>query len=135
MGILMHPEPGTILICDFIGLSEPEMVKRRPVVVISPRLRRRDNLCTVVPLSTTEPRPIEAYHFKLHTTPVLPKPFDSPFHWVKGDMLYTFSFKRFFLPHNGKNATGKRQYVICIVDPTDLIKIRQCVLTGLGIFT
>jgi uncharacterized protein YifN (PemK superfamily) len=56
MPLTYHPETGTILICDYNlggGFIEPEMVKRRPVVVISPRFRHRDWLCTVVPLSTT----------------------------------------------------------------------------------
>jgi uncharacterized protein YifN (PemK superfamily) len=40
-----HPEPGTILICDYsTGFKKPEMVKKRPVVTISPRLKRRDGL-------------------------------------------------------------------------------------------
>jgi hypothetical protein len=43
-----HPEPGTILIRDYTtGFREPEMVKRRPIVTISPRLKRRDGLITV----------------------------------------------------------------------------------------
>ena len=49
-----HPEPGTILICDYsTGFRLPEMVKKRPVVTISPRLKRRDGLITVVPLSVS----------------------------------------------------------------------------------
>ncbi len=48
-----HPQVGSTLICNYgTGFVAPEMVKRRPVVVIS-RLRRRADLCTVVPLSTT----------------------------------------------------------------------------------
>lgn len=132
MGIIIHPEPGTILVCDFRGMESPEMVKRRPVVVISPRLRRREGLCTVVPLSTTEPLQIAPYHFKLHTNPPLPKPYNSLFHWVKGDMLYTVSFRRLFLPHNGKDSDGKRLYVVRIIEKSDLVKIHQCILHGLG---
>jgi uncharacterized protein YifN (PemK superfamily) len=56
MAIHFHPQRGTIVVCDFRGFEAPEMQKRRPVVVVSPRLRHRDNLCTVVPLSTTAPR-------------------------------------------------------------------------------
>ena len=59
MALKFHPKPGTILVCDFRqGFRAPEMIKRRPVVVVSPRLRNRTDLCTVVPLSTIEPRPI-----------------------------------------------------------------------------
>ena len=41
MALNFHPEPGMVLICDFTtGFRVPEIVKRRPVVVISPRRRR-----------------------------------------------------------------------------------------------
>jgi len=51
MALKYHPDPGDILICNFaVGFKEPEMVKSRPCVVLSPRLRRRSGLCTVVSL-------------------------------------------------------------------------------------
>ncbi|WP_198669160.1 type II toxin-antitoxin system PemK/MazF family toxin [Elioraea thermophila] len=57
MPILYPVAAGTILLCDDdTGFRPPEMVKRRPVVVVSPRLPHRDGLATVVPLSTTAPR-------------------------------------------------------------------------------
>lgn len=44
-----------VLICDFTtGFQAPEMVKKRPVVVVSPR-RRIGQVCTVVPLSSVAP--------------------------------------------------------------------------------
>ena len=132
MAIYFHPEPGTIVICDFTGFKSPEMVKRRPAVAISPRLRQRGGLCTIVPLSTTPPLKIAPFHFKLHINPVLPHPFSSLFHWVKADMLYTVSFERLFLPHNGKDESGKRIYIERVIDEADLVKIRQCILHGLG---
>ncbi|MEI6730857.1 MAG: type II toxin-antitoxin system PemK/MazF family toxin, partial [Pseudomonadota bacterium] len=49
MAIKYHPNPGTVLTCDFSGMIEPEMIKERPVVVISPRLCSRTGLCTIVP--------------------------------------------------------------------------------------
>lgn len=134
MAINYHPEIGTLLICDFnTGLTPPEMQKRRPVIVISPRLRDRDNLCTVVPLSTTTPKNIMPYHHKLCVEPVLPEPYNSPHHWVKGDMLYTVSFTRLSLPFKGKDAGGKRIYDIRVLEQDDMIKIHQCILNGLGL--
>lgn len=134
MALQFHPEQGTILICDFNGYVEPEMVKRRPVVVISPRLRNRGNLCAVVPLSSTEPRKIEPYHFRLHTTPTLPAPYTNSFHWVKADMVYTVSFSRLALMTHGlKDKQGKRIYDQRIVDKADLLKIQSAVLHGLGL--
>lgn len=132
MALSYHPEIGTIVICDFDGI-EPEMVKRRPAVTISPRFRHREGLCTVVPLSTTEPEPIMPYHYKLKLDEPLPPPYDSPFHWVKADMLATVSFNRLFLPRKGKDDKGKREYVVKVVEEIDLRNIRECVLHALGL--
>ena len=133
MGIQFHPEQGTILICDFKGFVPPEMIKRRPVVVVSPRLRKREGLCTIVPLSTTPPKEVAAYHFKLHVAPTLPAPYNSDFHWVKADMVYTVSFDRLFLPFGCKDGGGKRIYDVRVIDKADLLKIQQCLLHGLGL--
>jgi mRNA interferase MazF len=133
MAIHYHPEIGTIVICDFTGFVEPEMVKRRPVVIVSPRLRNRNELCTIVPLSTTEPHPIMAYHYKLKLDEPLPWPYDSPFQWVKGDMLTTVSFRRLFLPLTGKGANGKRNYVIKVIEDIDLRNIRECIFHALAL--
>src|SRR5450755_1833167 len=79
-----HPEPGTILICDYsTGFRLPEMVKKRPVVTISPRLKRRDGLITVVPLSTSPPDPVFDHHCKISLKQALPEPFDSAEMWVR----------------------------------------------------
>lgn len=133
MAITIHPEPGTIVICDFAGFRPPEMVKRRPAVVISPRLRNRRGLCSVVPLSTTDPWPPMPFHYRLAVAPPLPAPYDEPHHWVKGDMIATVSFDRLFLPCGGKDASGKRLYDVRVIDDADLREIRACVLHGLGL--
>ena len=36
MGIQFRLKPGTVLYCDFNGYISPEMLKCRPVVVVSP---------------------------------------------------------------------------------------------------
>ncbi len=134
MALYYHPEPGTTVVCDLnSGFKPPEMVKRRPAIIVSPRLKDRPNLCTIVPLSTTAPKKIKPYHYKLHVTPLLPKPYHSPFHWVKGDMLLTISFQRLFLPFNGKDGNGKRIYDVRVIDKADLIKIQKCILHSLGL--
>jgi len=133
MPLKYHPEQGTIVICDFSEFVSPEMTKRRPAVIISPRLRKREGLCTIVPLSTTQPKEIAPYHFKLHTDPSLPKPYDAKFHWVKADMIYTVSFTRLSLPFSRKDSNGKRIYDVRVIDQADLLKIRQCVLHAIGL--
>lgn len=129
----IHPAAGTIVICDFSWFKEPEMVKRRPAIIISPRLRGRDNLCTVVPFSTTPPNRLMPYHYKLFTDPALPDPFPEPFHWLKCDMVYTVSFDRMFMPFIGKDTSGKRIYDTRVVSNIELAEIRKCVLHGLGL--
>ncbi len=132
MALPFFPDPGTILICDFRGFEKPEIVKKRPVVVVSPRRRDGQKLCTVVPLSTATPQKIEKYHVQLNISPALPRPFDSPTCWVKGDLLYTVSHERLDRPHV-KNPYGPRTYPRRCVTPEDLEKIRECLLHGLGL--
>ena len=52
--------------CDFTtGFKFPEMVKERPVVVISEQLKDDLPVCRVIPLSTTRPPEVRAYHHKM----------------------------------------------------------------------
>ena len=133
MALNYHPAIGTVVICDFHGFVPPEMVKRRPAVIVSPRLRKREGLCTVVPLSTTPPPVVEAYHMQLRFDPPLPSPYESAFKWVKGDMLYTVAMGRLSLPFCGKDELGKRMYDQRIISPEDLASVQRCILAGLGI--
>jgi mRNA interferase MazF len=95
MPIKEHPLLGSILMCDFSsGFREPEMVKRRPVVVISPKIRQRPKLCTIVALSTTAPYPVMPYHCQIDIEPDLPMPLASRGLWVKGDMINAVGFHR-----------------------------------------
>jgi uncharacterized protein YifN (PemK superfamily) len=133
MAIHFHPQQGTILICDFQGMQEPEMVKRRPVVVISPRLRNRGNLVSVVPLSSSRPDDTYPYHLQLRIEPPLPAPYDDPVCWVKGDMVYTVGFYRLFAPQLGKDQSGKRQSDIRVLGSGELTSVMSCVLNGIGL--
>ncbi len=134
MAIREHPDLGTVLMCDFsAGFSEPEMVKRRPAVVISPRIRARPGLCTVVALSTTEPHPVMPYHCQIDLRPPLPPPFQSESIWVKGDMINAVSFHRLDLIRLGKNPDGKRKYLYKPLCPDTIRRIRVCVLHAMGL--
>ncbi len=79
MSISFPVARSTILLSDYgTGFREPEMVKRRPVVVMSHRLPHRDHLCTVVPLSTTPPpAPNLLYVHELRLDKPLPEPFEA----------------------------------------------------------
>jgi len=111
----------------------PEMVKRRPVVVISPKIVARPKLCTVVALSTTPPDPIMQYHCQIDIRPKLPKPLDSDGIWVKGDMVYAVGFHRLDFIRLGKDRFGNRLYRYETVGEGNLRKVRKCVLSGMGL--
>lgn len=132
MAIRFHPDVGDILICDFSQLNTkvPEMVKRRPVVCLTPR-RRYGQIITIVPLSTTPPTPVQIWHAKLHVD--LPHPYDSPEVWVKGDMLYSLSMERLSLFTKGKDRQGKRIYVAPKLSEEQIKKVFLCISKGLVI--
>ena len=72
--INFHPRKGAVLICNFSqGFKPPEIVKARPVVVVTPQLKGRANLCTVVPLSSVEPIPIRAFHHEMSAESLTPR--------------------------------------------------------------
>ena len=131
MPLQYHPKIGTVVICDYqTGFHPPEMQKRRPVVIISPRLRQRNDLCTVVPLSTTPPNPSCDFHCVLSGLG-LPSPYDAQDHWVKADMLATVGFQRLQLPFVGRGS-GTRKYVTKIISDEQLAMVKCCVLHALG---
>ena len=129
-----HPEPGKILMCNFdkLGLQEPEMTKIRPALVVSPRLKRRNNLLAVVALSTTDPIEIMPYHCKLEFDQRLPEPWDSPAMWVKADMIYTVRFERLDLIR-AKRKNGHLAYITKEINPEQLKAVRKSILNGLGL--
>jgi mRNA interferase MazF len=136
MAITFHPPPGTILVCDFSeGFKVPEMVKRQPVVVISPQISGRPGLCTVVALSTSPPAPIRSYHCKLTIDPPLPRPWDATEVWVKGDMILAAGFHRLDFVRTGREgAGGARSHRREILSAEQLRSVRRCILHSLGLF-
>ena len=130
MAIKYHPNRGDILICDFSGTIPPEINKRRPVIVLTPRLREKDRLLTVVPISTTAPKAPQRWHTKVALN--LPHPYNSPIAWVKGDLLMTVSFERLFMFSNGKDESGKRLYQSFSLTDEEMERVWECVFYGLG---
>jgi uncharacterized protein YifN (PemK superfamily) len=127
MPITFHPRPGTVLICDFsTGFQPPEMVKRRHVVVVSPRRRHHSGLCLVVPFSTVSPDPVEAFH---HVISVGTYPFFHPHRdvWAKGDMLTCVAFGRL------DRVLLNGHYVVPSLRPDDFTAIQRAVLAALEI--
>lgn len=116
------------------GFIEPEMVKPRPVVVVSPRLRNRANLVGVVPLSTTAPHRPDDHHCQIELARALPPPFGSPAMWAKCDMFCTVALSRLDRFKAGRRrGTGARIYLSGQLDDEQLKALRCAVLHGLGL--
>ena len=134
MAITYHPKPGDILICDYdTGFRTPEMVKRRCCIVITPRLRRRDGLCTVVPLSTTPPAPPQDYHCEVEFERELPRPWEGACKWAKCDMLATVGYHRLSPIGVGRGPDGKRRYIYPRISLDQLKEVRRAVLCALAL--
>lgn len=108
------------------------MCKRRPAIVLSPPIPGRSLLCTIVPLSTSEPRIKFAHHMQVHFDPIFPHPYEERSMWVKGDIVLTVAFHRLRLLF-AKWDGGQRVYDVRVLEPQVLADVRQCVRAGLGL--
>lgn len=120
--INFHPRPGTVLICNFDGYREPEIVKARPVVVLS----TRQQVAIVVPFSTVLPRQIETCHYRIEPGryPFLDAKRDT---WAKGDLIAHVGYPRLDrLKQDGK-------YFAPSLTPDDLRAIKNAVASAIGL--
>ncbi|WP_425262486.1 type II toxin-antitoxin system PemK/MazF family toxin [Salipiger marinus] len=125
--------PGSIVRVDLNdGFRPPEMVKRRPCVVLSPPIPGRARLCSIVPLSTTPPNPTLPHHMQISLNPSLPTPYESPTMWVKGDIVLTVAFHRLRLLFSHWEH-GQRVYDVRVLDHATLERVKECVRQGLGL--
>ena len=132
MSLKFHPRLGAVLICDFdTGFKVPEMVKQRPVVVISPPPRRINPLRIVVPLSTTAPHSSGPLYHQMDPRS-LPGQLSLKKTWAKCDMLYTVSLERLDRIMVGKKASGRPIFAAEPVTDEDLEAIRRGVMAALG---
>lgn len=122
MALQFQPKVGSVVMCSFDGFVEPEMVKKRPVIVVA-RNRSNSQLVTVVPLSTTAPDVLASHH---HPLPFNPVPANKGRKcWAKCDMIATVSIGRMDRLKNGNVR------VIPQIPEQDLAAIRLCVVHAL----
>jgi uncharacterized protein YifN (PemK superfamily) len=136
MAVKFVPPAKSILICDFSwgGFKSPEMVKRRPVVALTGRLPRRDNLVTVVPLSGTASDPRNKYHCRIELENDLPHPFPANVWWAKCDMVASVCLDRLDLFRTDRDHTGRRQYLTSLrVSDESFALIQETVRHALGL--
>lgn len=131
MTLHFHPERGTILTCDFHGLIVPEIVKVRPVVIVSPRPRKKSGLCTLVPLSTTPPKDILPCHYKIILSQPLSPKWEELELWAKCDLLYTMSFER--LDRFYSKINGQRKYYDRKISEEHTANIMNSIRSYLGL--
>jgi len=106
------------------------MIKRRLCVVVSPKLKRRDNLVSVVPLSESAPEPEQAWHFKVD---LVSKSWGNGPRWAKCDMIATVGYRRLSRPHYRHEVTGARMFERLALSPPDLAALKAGVAVALGI--
>ena len=106
------------------------MVQRRLCVVISPKLKRRDNLVTVVPLSESTPTSVEDWH---HSIAIQSKAWGDGPRWVKCDMIATVSYDRLSRPYYRHSVTKTRLFEKLCVAQEDLKIIREKISAALGL--
>lgn len=101
---------------------------------MSPPMEGREQLCTIVPLSTTRPRIVRPYNCEVLFDPPLPFPYQSPVSWAKADMIMCVAYHRLKLLHGGeRDENGKRVYDIRVLNPDKMDEIRQCVRNAIGL--
>lgn len=134
MPIQYHPHQRAICLCNFdAGFKEPEMTKRRPVIVVSSKALPRPGLVTIVPMSTLAPEPKRNFQCKIKLEQPLPhKHFTETEMWVKADMIYTVGFERLTRFHDGKE-NGKRKYLEPKINPQQFREIQRCMLNSLNL--
>jgi uncharacterized protein YifN (PemK superfamily) len=122
--LIFQPKAKSIVVCDFKGFVVPEMVKKRPCIVIA-KHRENSKLVTVVPMSTTAPATLEDYHCELVPCPIPGQPAGTRV-WAKCDMVYTVSIDRLELWRS-----APRVYVRIEVTDADFQRIKDGVRAGL----
>ncbi len=125
-GLKFQPKPGQLLACHFgLGFQTPEIVKTRPVLVISPKPKDNSKLCTVVPISSQAPRTIRPFHYKLPEGVVPGGKYEDA--WIKGDLVQTVGLHRL-----DRFKLGFRHYESLQVSDEVLKEVRRCVLHATG---
>jgi uncharacterized protein YifN (PemK superfamily) len=99
---MFQPKPGSVIYCDYRGFVAPEMVKKRPAIVVS-KHKQNSKLLGIVPISTTEPKPILEYHVEMDPKFCSAHLSDKK-SWVKCDMINVISTDRLNLVRDRKSG-------------------------------
>ncbi len=133
MALYYYPEQKTLLYCNLDDFTPPEMTKKRPAVVISGRKRifhLKNELVSIVPLSTTRPVPQKSYHH-LMSPDSLPGHLAEEDTWAKCDIILTVALHRLDRITLRSPDDGSRIYVAPKISDDDFRSIQECILHGL----
>lgn len=97
-----QPKVGSVVYCDYAGFIAPEMIKKRPVIVIS-KHKHNSKLLAIVPISTVEPKVTFNYHLELdqHFCTLY---LSGKRSWVKCDLFNVVSLDRLHLVRDRKSG-------------------------------
>lgn len=119
-----QPKAGSVVYCDYSGCVKPEMVKRRPVIIVA-KHKHHPKLVYVVPISATDPVPVYNYHLSMKSL-FCNQYLGARKSWVKCDMLNIISINR--LSKFGSQNGGYIPYI----DEDFLSKIKEGVKNATG---
>ena len=97
-----------------------------PVVIVTPRLHYRPNLCMAVPLSMTPPDHPQLFHVKFSKNYHPNEDDDLPV-WAKCDLICNVSFRRL-----DRFKVGPRKYFSPKLSSEDLRSVRAGIICALG---
>jgi len=118
-----------MLSCNFSGFQKPEMVKIRPVVVVSDRIRNRDT-CIVVPISSVLPTDPKAVFVAFDKDKYVF--LDKPENWAKCETVNSVRWSR--LSRLRDRNTGRTvDSRLTMIDPADLAAIREGIRRAVGL--
>ena len=123
------PSAGAVMICDFTrGFRAPEMVKTRPVVVVSEKARNFGT-CIVVPIGSKKPTNGDALTVSLQ---IAKYPFLEQDSWAKCEVVNSVRHGRLYRlrdPVSGKHCDTRTT----MLDEADLSAVRKATAQALGL--
>lgn len=138
MAIQATPKNGIILMCDFSEhenelISDGNMIKTRPVAVVSPSMQGRGKILHVVPISMTAPKVICPWHVQI---PIDCMPAAAQHkggaRWAKCDMVVTAGWSR-LNRYEGSKRGGRIEYQDGYLDLPTMLAIKLAIAHTFGI--
>lgn len=138
MAIQFSPRNGSILMCSFSQhedelVSDGNMLKTRPVIVVSPSLQGRGKLLHVVPISLTAPNPVCPWHVEVPLACMPPAAqHKEGVRWAKCDMVVTVGWSRLDR-YQAPQLHGRKVFQEGYLDLPTLVAVKRAIAHVFGI--